>query len=215
MSRCSGTGRSSTPGRWRRSAATTAAIRVRGLPGAGEDDAGKGGRSRSTSPAGTSRPRTLLEARNIDAKLHDVSFELRRGEILGFYGLVGAGKTEVARVLYGIDPYQGEILFEGSPAAIKSVPKALQAGITMIPEERGRTASSAAVDTGEHPHDADGEGPAKRRHQPARENALADRLHQEHVHGDEQREKKVASSPAATSRRWSSRSASTGRARCC
>ena len=56
----------------------------------------------------------LIEARHIETrKLHDVSFELRKGEILGFYGLVGAGKTEVARVLYGIDPYTGEVLYKG------------------------------------------------------------------------------------------------------
>jgi ribose transport system ATP-binding protein len=79
----------------------------------------------------------LVEARHIvTPKLHDVSFELRKGEILGFYGLVGAGKTEVARVLYGLDPYQGEILFRGVPMAITGVPTALKTGITLIPEER-------------------------------------------------------------------------------
>jgi ribose transport system ATP-binding protein len=79
----------------------------------------------------------LLEARNIKtAKLRDVSFELRKGEILGFYGLVGAGKTEVAQVLYGIDPYHGEIVLKGKTTIINSVTKALEAGITMIPEER-------------------------------------------------------------------------------
>ncbi len=79
----------------------------------------------------------LLEARHIETpKLHDVSFELRKGEILGFYGLVGAGKTEVARVLYGLDPYKGEILFRGVPTAITSVPSALKTGLTLIPEER-------------------------------------------------------------------------------
>jgi ABC-type sugar transport system ATPase subunit len=79
----------------------------------------------------------LLEARHIETpKLHDVSFELRKGEILGFYGLVGAGKTEVARVLYGLDPCKGEILFRGSAIAVTSVSKALKTGITLIPEER-------------------------------------------------------------------------------
>ncbi len=79
----------------------------------------------------------LLEVRNIGTgKLRNVSFGLRRGEILGFYGLVGAGKTEIARVLYGLDPYRGEILFAGRPVRIDSVEKALGTGITMIPEER-------------------------------------------------------------------------------
>lgn len=80
---------------------------------------------------------TLLEARKIrTGKLKDVSFELRRGEILGFYGLVGAGKTEIAQVLYGIDPFQGEILMDGRPVRLSGVSKALGAGITLIPEER-------------------------------------------------------------------------------
>ncbi len=79
----------------------------------------------------------LLEARNLKTgKLRDVSFELYKGEILGFYGLVGAGKTEVAQVLYGIDPYSGEIFVKGQSLKISSTAKALKAGITMIPEER-------------------------------------------------------------------------------
>jgi ribose transport system ATP-binding protein len=79
----------------------------------------------------------LLSAKNIRTrKLRDVSFELRKGEILGFYGLVGAGKTEVAQVLYGIDPYQGELFFKGKSARIQNVAEALKIGITLIPEER-------------------------------------------------------------------------------
>ena len=88
-------------------------------------------------PSRNIQPEKLIEARHlVTSKLHDVSFDLRRGEILGFYGLVGAGKTEVARVLFGLDPYKGEIHFRGEPAAITSVPKALKTGITLIPEER-------------------------------------------------------------------------------
>ena len=79
----------------------------------------------------------LLEARNIRTKkLRGVSFELRRGEILGFYGLVGAGKTEIAQVLYGIDPYQGEIRLKGRSARLSGVSKAVKAGLALIPEER-------------------------------------------------------------------------------
>jgi ABC-type sugar transport system ATPase subunit len=88
-------------------------------------------------PSKNIKAEKLIEARHIETrKLHGVSFELRRGEILGFYGLVGAGKTEVAQVLYGIDPYQGEILFKGRPMTINNVAKALKIGITLIPEER-------------------------------------------------------------------------------
>jgi len=88
-------------------------------------------------PSSNIQAEKFIEARHIETrKLHDVSFELRKGEILGFYGLVGAGKTEVARVLYGIDPYKGEILYKGTPMTIHNVSRALKTGITLIPEER-------------------------------------------------------------------------------
>ncbi|MBE3063537.1 MAG: sugar ABC transporter ATP-binding protein [Spirochaetes bacterium] len=88
-------------------------------------------------PSRTDRSRKLLEVRGVhNAKLRDVSFDLFKGEILGFYGLVGAGKTEVARVLYGIDPYEGEILVNGAPGGYRSTRGALAAGFSMVPEER-------------------------------------------------------------------------------
>ena len=46
-------------------------------------------------------------------KLNDISFDVHKGEIVGFYGLVGAGKTELARAIYGVDSYAGEIIFKG------------------------------------------------------------------------------------------------------
>jgi ABC-type sugar transport system ATPase subunit len=79
----------------------------------------------------------LLEAKNlVNGKLRNVSFDLYKGEILGFYGLVGAGKTEVARVLYGLDDYQGEILIQGDTGHFNTVRGALKAGFSMVPEER-------------------------------------------------------------------------------
>jgi ABC-type sugar transport system ATPase subunit len=79
----------------------------------------------------------LLEVRRIsNTKLRGVSFDLHKGEILGFYGLVGAGKTEVARVLYGIDEYQGEILIGGKRRRFERVQDAVAAGLSMVPEER-------------------------------------------------------------------------------
>ncbi|WP_410969071.1 ATP-binding cassette domain-containing protein, partial [Salmonella sp. SAL4444] len=57
---------------------------------------------------------TILEVKNLsNHRLNDVSFEIRAGEIAGFYGLVGAGKTELARAIYGIDKYEGDIIFKG------------------------------------------------------------------------------------------------------
>ncbi|NTU64821.1 MAG: sugar ABC transporter ATP-binding protein, partial [Chloroflexi bacterium] len=68
-------------------------------------------------------------------KLQDISFTVPRGEIAGFYGLIGAGKTELARAIYGADPYTGDITFKGkklhpSPAGV------IEAGIALVPEER-------------------------------------------------------------------------------
>jgi len=68
--------------------------------------------------------------------LKNVIFDLCKGEILGFYGLVGAGKSEVARALFGIDMYSGDISIKRKKARYKRVRDALKSGIAMIPEER-------------------------------------------------------------------------------
>jgi ABC-type sugar transport system ATPase subunit len=79
----------------------------------------------------------ILEVKNVNNKrLKDISFYLLKGEILGFYGLTGAGKTEVARVLCGIDDYIGEIYIQGKKVKCRNVREALKTGIAMIPEER-------------------------------------------------------------------------------
>src|SRR5439155_5841255 len=67
----------------------------------------------------------------------DVSFQLRRGEILGFAGLVGAGRTEVARVLFGIDQAEsGETWLKGKQVRIRSPQQAMEYGIAYVPEDR-------------------------------------------------------------------------------
>jgi rhamnose transport system ATP-binding protein len=67
----------------------------------------------------------------------DVTFSVRAGEIVGMAGLVGAGRTEVARVLFGIDrPDAGEVRLAGSPVAFHSPSEALDAGIAYVPEDR-------------------------------------------------------------------------------
>ncbi len=69
-------------------------------------------------------------------KLDNISFQLHRSEILGFYGLVGAGKTEIARVIYGVDPWDGTIHVRGRIKHMASPSEAIRAGIAMVPEER-------------------------------------------------------------------------------
>ena len=88
-------------------------------------------------PSKTGYSEKLLEVKNLNTDLlKNVSFDLFKGEILGFYGLVGAGKSEVARVLFGIDVYSGDIFIKGKIARYKRVSDALKNGIAMIPEER-------------------------------------------------------------------------------
>jgi ABC-type sugar transport system ATPase subunit len=73
----------------------------------------------------------------ISPRVHRVSFELRYGEVLGLAGLVGSGRTELARALFGIDPVQaGEIRIDGRPVSIKNPGDALDEGIVLVPEDR-------------------------------------------------------------------------------
>ncbi|MBV6658592.1 MAG: sugar ABC transporter ATP-binding protein [Devosiaceae bacterium] len=68
-----------------------------------------------------------------------INFTLRTGEILGFYGLVGAGRSEVMQALFGVTkPSSGEVLLDGKPKTIKSPADAIEAGIVYVPEDRGR-----------------------------------------------------------------------------
>jgi len=78
----------------------------------------------------------ILQAKHLtNHRLNDISFDVHAGEIVGFYGLVGAGKTELARAIFGVDEYNGEIVFKGKK--LKPSPeKAIAAGITLVPEER-------------------------------------------------------------------------------
>lgn len=69
--------------------------------------------------------------------VQDVSFEIRRGEILGLAGLVGAGRTETARLLFGADrPDSGTIALDGIPLRIRSPRDAIRAGICLLTEDR-------------------------------------------------------------------------------
>lgn len=81
----------------------------------------------------------VLEVRQLNRQgvFQDVSFQLRKGEILGFAGLVGAGRTEVARVLFGIDRADsGEIRIKNAPVKIASPQTAMRHGLAYVPEDR-------------------------------------------------------------------------------
>lgn len=92
------------------------------------------------------RPRTkpvsdkvVLRVENLSTRklLHNINFELRQGEILGFAGLMGAGRTEVARCLFGADPrISGEFYLHGKPVTINNTQTAVRNGIGYLSEDR-------------------------------------------------------------------------------
>jgi len=80
-----------------------------------------------------------LEVRNLSRAgvLDDVSFSVRAGEVVGLAGLVGAGRTELARCIFGADPISsGEILLDGRPVKVGSPGAAVKLGIALVPEDR-------------------------------------------------------------------------------
>lgn len=90
----------------------------------------------SYTPSTTVRKEAVLTAKGLTNKLlKDVSFHINRGEIVGFYGLVGAGKTEIARALFGADEVSGSILFKDQEIG-RSPKDTIAAGIALVPEER-------------------------------------------------------------------------------
>lgn len=83
----------------------------------------------------------VLEVKNLNAgsSVKDVSFQLRKGEILGFSGLMGAGRTEVARLLFGADKKEsGTIFVNGKEVIINSPQDAIREGIGYLSEDRKR-----------------------------------------------------------------------------
>jgi len=68
----------------------------------------------------------------------DVSFEVRAGEIVGLAGLVGSGRTEIARAIFGADPARGRVTLAGRPLPRRSPRSAMARGLGMIPESRKR-----------------------------------------------------------------------------
>src|SRR5207237_9433128 len=90
-------------------------------------------------PASTAPGEVLLEVKDLTRQgvFRDISFNVRAGEIVGFAGLVGAGRTEVARVLFCIDRADGgEVLLRGRPVMFDAPAAALRAGVAYVPEDR-------------------------------------------------------------------------------
>ena len=89
----------------------------------------EGGRAAALSVRGLSSP----------GRFRDVSFEVRPGEIVGFAGLVGAGRSDVAKAVFGLDGRAtGEVLVDGKPLTPGSVRATMRAGVGLVPEDRKR-----------------------------------------------------------------------------
>jgi len=91
----------------------------------------------------------VMEVRGLTrgTAIRDVSFDLRRGEILGLAGLMGAGRTEVARAIFGADPLDaGEVRILGRPARIRSPQDAVAHGIGYLSEDRKHFGLATGLD---------------------------------------------------------------------
>ena len=94
-------------------------------------------------------PEVVLEVRNLSRgrEIRDVSFELHRGEILGIAGLVGAGRTEVVRAVFGADSHDsGEILIHGKAVTIRTPADAVAHGVGYLSEDRKRYGLALPMD---------------------------------------------------------------------
>lgn len=93
----------------------------------------------SQAPVAASIGEIALETRNLScgALFNDVSFQVRAGEVVGFYGLVGAGRTEIAETLFGLrSPTAGQIILGGQEVRLSSPIDAIKHGISLVPEDR-------------------------------------------------------------------------------
>ncbi|MFN8474072.1 MAG: sugar ABC transporter ATP-binding protein [Anaerolineae bacterium] len=80
----------------------------------------------------------LLEVKNLTRTklVHDVTFDLREGEIVGFAGITGSGRTELARAIFGADPCTGEMRIRGEPYKPSSPAVAIRNGVALVTEDR-------------------------------------------------------------------------------
>jgi len=105
-------------------------------------------------PPRTAKPgEPILEVNNLSRRqfLKDISFTLHRGEILGFAGLVGAGRTELAEAIFGADPAdKGEIVLNGQSVKIRSTLDAKKLSIGLVTEDRKETGLVLPMDVTEN-----------------------------------------------------------------
>ena len=89
-----------------------------------------------TPPAADAR--VVLEVVDLDVEGYDghVSFTLRQGEILGFGGLVGAGRSEMLEAIFGLRPARGNVVLDGEPLKLGRMEQSIRRGIAMVPEDR-------------------------------------------------------------------------------
>lgn len=89
---------------------------------------------RRTSPIGG----VLLEVKNMNREgiLHNISFQVHSGEIVGIAGMRGAGRTELARAIFGADPHEGSLILAGKPLIVRSPQDAIRHRIALVTEDR-------------------------------------------------------------------------------
>jgi rhamnose transport system ATP-binding protein len=82
-------------------------------------------------------PLLVVEDLNMPGIFHDISFTVRSGEIVGLAGLVGAGRSEVARAVFGVDPYEsGRVSLGGKQLPPRNPSAAMELGLALVPEDR-------------------------------------------------------------------------------
>jgi rhamnose transport system ATP-binding protein len=123
---------------------TTREELVRWMVGRGIESA-----ARRESPAAGE---ILLDVRGLSSAalgLSEISFSIRAGEIVGFFGLVGAGRTELARCLFGLEHRDaGTVSLRGTPLELRSPQAAIAAGLAYVPEDRPRHGVVLDLDVG-------------------------------------------------------------------
>ena len=107
----------------------------------------------STAASTAANSPVILDVKQLTRRgvFSDISFQVREGEILGFAGLVGAGRSEIARAIFGIDEFdEGEIRVAGRPLKGGSVQDAMTSGIGMVPEDRQHEGLILPMSVGEN-----------------------------------------------------------------